>query len=294
MQGVMQHLQRKVAMWYLDDILIPTKNFEDMINRLRKVFDALKAANLTLKLKKCYFGYKEVTYLGYKISAECITPGLDKTSAIRDMKQPVNQHEVRRYLGLTGFFRRFVPRYAEIARPLSELLKDSVPFKWMAEQKQAFEKLKHYITSSPALQLFNPSSYTEFHCDASQVGLSGMLLQRGESDKKMHLVHAVSKKTTTAEKNYHASKPMAIVWSITRLRHLLIGIPFTVITDCQAIVHLNTKRTVNSQVARRANLLSEYEFIDIDQELKWPTRIYCREHQWTYHTIKNRNLKAMR
>lgn len=68
------------------------------------------------------------------------------------MKQPVNQHEVRRYLG----FRRFVPHYAEIARPLTELLKDSVPFKWKAEQEQAFEKLKHCITSSPALQLFNP------------------------------------------------------------------------------------------------------------------------------------------
>jgi len=178
------------------------------------------------------------------------------------MKQPVNQYEVIRYLGLTGFFRRFVPRYAEIARPLSELLKDSVPLKWMAKQEQAFEKLKHCIISSPALQLFNPSSYTELHCDASQVGLSGMLLQQGESDKKMHLVHAVSKKTTTAKKNYHAGKLelMAIVWSITSLRHLLIGIPFTVITDCQAIVHLNTKRTVNPQAARWANLLSEYEF----------------------------------
>jgi len=233
-----------------------------MISRLRKVFDAPRAANLTLKLEKCYFGYEEVTYLGYKISAEGITPELDKTSAIRDMKQPVNQHEVRRYLGLTKFFRRFVPRYAEIARPLSELLKDSVLFKWTAEQEQAFNKLKHCLTSSPALQLFNPSSYTELHCDASQVGLSGMLLQRGESDKKMHLVHAVSKKTTAAEKNYHADKLelIAIVWSITHLCHLLIGIPFTVITDCQAIVHLNTKRTVNPQVARWANLLSEYEF----------------------------------
>jgi len=94
------------------------------------------------------------------------------------------------------------------------------------------------------------------------VGLSGMLLQRCESVKKLHLVHAVSKKTTTAEKNYHTGKLefMAIVWSITRLRHLLIGFPFIVITDCPAIVHLDTKRKVNPQVARWANLLSEYEF----------------------------------
>ncbi|KAL4082812.1 hypothetical protein QTP88_029468 [Uroleucon formosanum] len=171
------------------------------------------------------------------ISAEGIKPRLDKTLAIRDMKQPVNQHEVRRYLGLTGFFRRFVPHYTEIARPLTELLKDSIPFKWKAEQEQAFEKLKHCKTSSPALQLVNPSSNTELHCDASQ-------------------------KMTIAEKNYHAGKLelMAIIWNITRLRYLLIGIPFTVITDCQAVVHLDTKRTVNPQVTRRSNLLSEYEF----------------------------------
>ncbi|KAL4130600.1 hypothetical protein QTP88_008021 [Uroleucon formosanum] len=107
-----EEVKAKTSFIKPNDILIPAKNFEDIINRLRKVLDALKAAKLTLKLEKCYFGYKEVTYLGYKISTEGIKPGMDKTPAIRDMKQLVNQYEV--------------PHYAQIARPLTELLTDSI------------------------------------------------------------------------------------------------------------------------------------------------------------------------
>lgn len=111
------------------------------------------------------------------------------------------------------------------------------------------------------LQLYNPKAYTELHCDASCVGLSGMLLQRGD-DGRLHLVHAVSKKTTPAEKNHHSTKQelLAVVWSMSRLRHYLIGIKFLVVTDCQAIVHLNTQKTLQPQVARWATLLSEFNF----------------------------------
>lgn len=170
MQGMMQHLQQNVGMWYLDDMLVPAQNFEDMLIQFRKVLDALQAANLTLKIEKCYFGLEEVDYLGLKISADGIKPGQDKVSAIRDMPQPIDQHGVRSYLELTEFFRRFVPQYDEIAKPLTELLKDSAPFQWEAEQQQAFAILKNYITGSSALQLFNHSAYTESHCDASRSG----------------------------------------------------------------------------------------------------------------------------
>lgn len=109
--------------------------------------------------------------------------------------------------------------------------------------------------------MFNHEAETELHCDASSIGLSGMLLQRG-ADKKLHLIHAVSKKTTSAERNYYSSKQelMAVVWSMSRLRQYLIGIKFLVITDCQTIVHLNTQKTLNPQIARWVTLLSEYDF----------------------------------
>lgn len=261
MHRILHPLKNKVAMWYLDDILVPSTSFEDMIGRLRQVFEALKTAKLTLKLSKCYFGYTEVTYLGYKLSAEGVRPGDQKAMAIHQFPEPQNKHEVRRFLGLCGFFRRFIPHYAEIAQPISELLKEDVPFEWTVLQRKSFQVLKEKLVSKPVLQLFNPKAHTELHCDASSMGLSGMLLQRGE-DNRLHLIHAVSKKTTAAEKHYHSSKQelMAMVWSMNRLRPYLIGIRFLVVTDCQAIVHLNTQKTTQPQVARWATLLSEFDF----------------------------------
>lgn len=136
-----------------------------------------------------------------------------------------------------------------------------MPFTWSTLEKDAFRELRDRLPSKPVLQLFNPCAETELHCDASSVGLNGMLLQRG-SDNRLHLVHAVSKKNTSAERNYHSSKQelMAVVWSMSKLRPYLIGLKFMIITHCQAIVHLNTKKTLNPQVARWATLLNEYHY----------------------------------
>jgi hypothetical protein len=101
------------------------------------------------------------------------------------------------------------------------------------EQDNAFRELKEKLSSDSVLQLYNPSAYTELHCDASRVGLSGILLERG-AENRLHLVHAVSKKNTAAERLYHSSKQelMAIVWSVTRMRHYIIGLHFVIVTDC--------------------------------------------------------------
>ncbi|CAI6353555.1 unnamed protein product [Macrosiphum euphorbiae] len=253
MQRIMSPLRDKVAMWYLDDILIPSTTSDDMFKRLKQVLEVLKEAKLTLKLSKCYFAYSEVAYLGYMLSADGVRPGEQKVQAIQQYPRPRNKHEVRRFLGLCGFFRRFIPRYSDIARPISELLKDKVPYMWTTLQEVAFQTMRVKLVSRPVLQLYNPIAHTEVHCDASSDGLSGMLLQRnGDGDNPLHLVHAVSKKTTPEERNYHSSKLelMAVVWSLNKLRHYLIGIKFLIITDCQAIVHLNTQKTVNPQVER--------------------------------------------
>lgn len=121
------------------------------------------------------------------------------------------------------------------------------------KQEEAFQTSKNKLVSEPVLRLFNHVAHTELHCDASCSGLSGMLLQKG-SDGKMHLIHAVSKKTTAKESMYQSTKleSMAEIWSVNRLRNVLIGIHFIIITDCQATIHLNTKITQNPQIARWA------------------------------------------
>lgn len=117
-------------MWYLDDILVPSISCEDMFNRLKMVFEVLKEAKLTLKLSKYHFGYGEVVYLGFMLSADGIRPDEQKIQAIKQFPKPHTRHEVCRFLGMCGFFRPFIPHFAKLASPISELLKNEVPYVW--------------------------------------------------------------------------------------------------------------------------------------------------------------------
>ncbi|GBM92534.1 Retrovirus-related Pol polyprotein from transposon 17.6 [Araneus ventricosus] len=246
---------------YLDDILIPAKTWEEMIEKLIEVFERLRSANLTLKLPKCKCGKQEVEYLGFIINKNGIKPRSRKVEAISKFPQPKSIHDVRRFLGLTSFFRRFIPNYAIKARYLTQLTKKNEIFKWEKVQEESFETLKRELTIQPILALYNPEAKTEVHTDACADGIAGMLLQLG-SDDKWHLVYCVSKKTTERENKYHSSKLelMAIVWTLERLRQFLLGISFTVVTDCQALIYMNAKKSSNPQIARWSLLIQEFDF----------------------------------
>lgn len=251
MNKVLGSLRNTVALCYMDDLLIPAKDWEELLVRLKQVLDALRAAGLTLKISKCVFGSEEIDYLGFKIAKGYLQPGEVKQQAILDASTPTDVHSVRRFLGLTGFFRRFIPHYALKAETLTSLTKKDTKFTWGVEQQEAFDLLRKELTAPPVLKLYNPLAPTELHTDASRHGLAGMILQQDESGR-WHLVFCVSKRTTDAEGNYHAGKLelMAIVWSMERLHPFLLGIPFTLVTDCQAIVYLNAHKTLKPQIAR--------------------------------------------
>uniref|UniRef100_A0A1S4L1K3 Polyprotein of retroviral origin, putative n=1 Tax=Ixodes scapularis TaxID=6945 RepID=A0A1S4L1K3_IXOSC len=261
MNQVLEPLRNNVVMCYLDNILIPARNWEEILEKLKKVLGAIREAGITLKLPKCFFGRRELEYLGFRIREGFLLPGKQKTEAIANMKPPEDVHGVRQFLGVTGFFRRFIAHYATKAGSLSRLLRKNSDFVWGDEQQEVFEQLEEELTLSPVLRLYDPAAPTEFHTDANVKGLAGMLLQQ-DMDGKWHLVFCVSKKTTDAEKNYHSGKLqlMAILWAVDRLRALLLGIPFVLVTDCQATVYLNTHRMLNPQIARWFNLLRQYAY----------------------------------
>ncbi|UYV75642.1 hypothetical protein LAZ67_13000830, partial [Cordylochernes scorpioides] len=261
MHTVLGPLLNKKAFCYLDDVIIPAKDWREMIERLREVLERIRSAKLTLKSSKCEFGRREVEFLGYVISTGGLKPGPRKIKAIEEFPEPKNVHDIRRFLGLTNFFRRFVKDFARKAEPLSRLTKKGSQFEWKEEQRRSFGGLRKDLVEYPVLAHYNPELKTEVHCDASAEGLAGMVLQMDE-DCKWRLVYCVSKKTTEAEKMYHSSKLelMAIVWTLDRLRQFLVGIKFTVVTDCQALVYMNAKKTTNPQIARWYNLIQEYDF----------------------------------
>jgi len=262
MEFALGPLRNNILIFYLDYILVVARDWEELMSRFEIVLQALEEAGLTLKLRKCQFGKPEIEYVGFIVGAEGVKPGPDKVRAIKEFPVPKDVREVKRFLGLTGFFRRFVPNYAKVTAAVSKLRKEKEPFHWGKEQQVAFEAVIDILTSEPTLQMFSPKAdQTELHTDASTDGLGAILLQSDDKNR-MRLVYAISRRTTEQEAKYHSSKLelLAVVWAVERLRVFLLSIPFTIVTDCQALIYLNSMRTKNPQVARWACSLSEYDY----------------------------------
>ena len=234
-----------LALHYFDDILVYARSWEELLQKLAKFLSLLEDAGLTLNIKKCRFGLEGVEYLGYRICNGGMNPGDKKVCAIVEFPTPKNVADASSFHGLVSLFRKFIPGFGSLCTPIIELFKKDAKFVWQEQQNRAFQEIKPLIGASPILAYYNPkSTRTELHTDASAIGLGAMLFQE-DDEKVLRLVYAISRQTSDVERSYHSSKLelMAIVWAMERLRPFWIGIPFTVVTDCQALVHINTHKT---------------------------------------------------
>jgi len=280
-----------VVSTYLDDIILPSKSWNLMLLDLRRVLSALRAANLTLKPSKCTFGARELDYLDFRISEGTVKPGR-KVLAIAKFPRPRDAHEVRRFLGLTGYFRLCIIKHAHIAAPLTCLTGKDVPFVWSESQENAFTALREILCNEPVVRMHDPeATVSQVNTDASSLALSGILLQ-GKTPTALHMVYVVSKETTSAESKYHSSRLqlLAIIWILNRLRLFLLGIKFTVITDCQALVYLNLHKIVKPQIARWSEVLHKYDF---ENKYRPATRIGSRRRLKSSGRRQNR-LRGLR
>lgn len=245
---------------YMDDVLIPARSFEEGMNRLSEVLSLLKDASLTLKLKKCFFFEKEIDFLGFRVSGDGIRPGSRKTLAITNFPTPKNVHDVRRFIGLASFFRRFVKNFAIIARPLTNLLSTKFEWKWTNEHNEAFNTLKERLIKQPILALYDPQLHTELHTDASKFGLAGILMQRNK-DNMLKPVAYYSRKTTNDEQKFHSFEleTLAVIASLNRFRVYLLGLKFKIITDCNALRTTLTKRDLIPRISRWWVQFQEYD-----------------------------------
>lgn len=150
MNLVLGKLQGTLVKSYLDDWVLEAGDWSDMLSKLEMVLKCLREARLTLRPAKCAFGTKEIEFLGYVVSNGEIRPGREKTKSIAEFPQPVNIHELRRFLGLTSFFRRFVKGYAVVAEPLTRLTRKDVPYVWTEEQDDAFAVAKDFDEGTSA------------------------------------------------------------------------------------------------------------------------------------------------
>lgn len=268
--AIFQHMINKalgkdrydLAIPYMDDLLSPASSVDEGMLKLRKILSSLLSAGLTLNITKCYFFKKNLDYLGYEVSADGLRPGSKKIEAVASFPKPTNVHQVRQFVGLASFFRRFIPGFATIAKPLTVLTRSDVTWRWDQEQDSAFQTLKEKLVERPVLALYNPKYLTEVHCDASKLGVGGILLQRPDERSPLKAVAYYSKQTAKEEEYLHSYEleTLAVVLSLRKFRTYLIGIPFKVYTDCNALRTTLTKRDLVPRIARWWLHLQEYDF----------------------------------
>lgn len=261
MDSLLQPLVDSSIFAYLDDVMVGATTAEENLKKLEVVFKTLRDAGLTLRFEKCAFLKTKVHYLGHEIENGEIRPGQEKMPAVEKFPTPRNVHEVRRFLGLTGYFRKFIKDYSRIAAPISDLTKKDVPFKWTEAQEDAANKLKKKLLEQPVLAIYDTEAETELHTDASCEGIGAILMQRQKSGKMKPVLY-FSQRTTPEERKYHSYEleTLAIVRSLQRMRPYLYGRQFKIITDCAALRFTLTKKDINPRIARWWLLIQEFDF----------------------------------
>lgn len=242
---------------YLDDIVIYSKSMEDHVDHLTRVFQRLREHQLYAKLEKCSFAQERIKFLGHIIENGHVRMDDDKVRAIQEWEAPKNVHELRSFLGLANYYRRFVRGYSEKALALTDLLKKEKKWDWSAECQLAFNELKQAVSTSPVLALPDVMKPFEVHTDASKFALGGVLMQEG------HPVAYESRKFNDAERRYTTNEKemLAVVHCLLVWRHYLLGSRFVVRTDNTVVSHFFTQQKLNERQARWQEKLAEFSFV---------------------------------
>ncbi|BFF95728.1 uncharacterized protein DMAD_13070 [Drosophila madeirensis] len=248
------------AFAYLDDIIIIGTTLEEHVRNLREVLRRLRQANLRLNRKKCLFLQRRLVYLGHVVSKEGIHTDPEKIAAVQKLAAPTSVRELRRCLGLASWYRRFVPNFAAVVQPMSQLLRKGKKWTWETPQQQAFAQLKELLTEAPVLACPDFTSKFSLQTDASDYGLGGVLTQPSADGERV--IAYVSRRLSRAEENYSATEKecLAIVWAIRKLRCYLEGYRFDVVTDHLALKWLNTIENPTGRIARWALELQQFQF----------------------------------
>jgi len=248
---------------YMDDILIYSQNLEEHKKHVKMVLQKLREANLQIDLKKCNFHVTETKFLGLILTTDGIRMDPEKVRAIIEWEQPRSIHDVHSFLGFCNFYRRFIQNYANIAKPLNELLRKGAIFHWSEQCEQAFQALKDRVSMEPLLLHFDRDKPAILETDSSDKAYGGILSQYDENNV-LRPVAFLSKNLVPAECNYeiYDKELLAIVRCLEQWRTELEGteIPIQIFTDHKALEYFAEKRKLTRRHARWAEILSQYNF----------------------------------
>ena len=260
MECVLAGLTGEQCLIYLDDIIVFSSTFEEHLQRLTNVFIALRKAGLKLKPSKCFFAQKEVHYLGHVVSAAGVSPDPAKVEVVSSYPVPTNVKELRQFLGLANYYRRFVPDFSKIAEPLHKLLRKGNTYSWYSACQEAFTALKHRLTTPPIL------AYPDFklpfllYTDASDFALGAVLSQ--VQDGKERVICYWSRQLTKPERGYSTTEreALAAVSSVKEFYPYLYGSSFRLITDHNPLTSLKGLKDVGGRLTRWMLFLQQFSF----------------------------------
>ncbi|XP_062704100.1 uncharacterized protein LOC134286499 [Aedes albopictus] len=246
---------------YLDDIVIVTETFEEHVRLLEEVARRLREANLSIKLEKSHFCLSEIPFLGYILSSQGLRINPEKIRPIVEFERPTTITKLRRFLGMSNYYRRFIPEYSKTTAALSELLKSaSKSVRWTPEAEEAFQAIKEKLITSPVLSSPDFDQNFIIHTDASDLAVAGVLTQRINDQERV--IEYFSKKLTTQERAYHATEKegLATLLSIEHFRGYIEGSPFVLVTDSSALTFImRTKWKTSSRLSRWSLSLQMYD-----------------------------------
>jgi len=257
---VLSGLNLITCLCYLDDVIIHSKDLNQHCERLAEVLSRFRQHNLRVKISTCTFAAPKVSYLGHVISAEGISPDPTKVEAVQNLSSPKSVKDVRSFLGLAGYYRRFVRGFATVAAPLTDLTKQDRRSDWTTECEQALQRLKTLISSAPVLK--NPRFDIEFivQRDASDVGV-GAVLSQSDDDGVEKPVAFASQSLSARERNYSTTEKeaYAIVYALRHFRVYLLGRQFKLVTDRKALTWLHSMKP-KGRLARLVMEFQEFKF----------------------------------
>lgn len=261
MNTVLRGLNGELALVYLDDILVFSVSLQEHLDRLRRVFDRLRAANLKIQVDKTEFLKQELLYLGHIITPEGVRPNPDKIRAIKEYPMPKTKSEIKRFLGLIGYYRRFIKNFAALTKPMTAALKSDPKITPNSPQfKESFEICRTLLCNDPILQY--PDMNKEFFLttDCSNVA-AGAVLSQNFQGNDLPIAYA-SKTLTETERRYSTIEKelYAIVFALKTFRPYLYGRKFTIFTDHRPLQWLFRLKDPNSRLYRWRLKISDFNF----------------------------------
>ncbi|GJU83013.1 putative reverse transcriptase domain-containing protein [Tanacetum coccineum] len=247
----------KFVIVFIDDILIYSRNEKEHEEHLKTILELLKKEELYAKFSKCEFWIHTVKFLGHVIDSSGIHVDPAKIEAVKNWASPTTPSEIRQFLGLAGYYRRFIEGFSKIAKPMTELTQKNQKFDWGEEQEEAFQLLKQKLCAAPILALPEGSDDFVVYCDASIKGLGAVLMQR------MKVIAYASRQLKIHEKNYttHDLELGAVVFALKIWRHYLYGTKCVVFTDHKSLQHILDQKDLNMRQRRWIELLTIAKFV---------------------------------